>query len=46
MYKIHGNWNSKIYVGPCDEKGKITGDEELVFEKNEYPEKWAYMYGQ
>jgi hypothetical protein len=45
LYKIHGNWNSKIYVTPY-EKGSLNNSKtELVFEKAPYPEKWEYMYG-
>ena len=34
LYKVHGNWNSKIYI-----------NSELVFQKSEYPENWQFMYG-
>jgi hypothetical protein len=40
LFKIHGNWNSKIYVTNLTDN---TTD--LVFTKNPYPEKWEYMYG-
>ena len=46
LYKVHGHWNSKIYVAACDEKGKVDeSTDECAYEKNEYPEKWSYMYG-
>ena len=46
LYKIHGNWNSKIYISQYDDRGKVKKEsQELVFQKNEYPERWEYMYG-
>lgn len=45
-YKIHGHWNSKIYVTAYNDQGKLDeSTTECAFEKNEYPEKWSYMYG-
>ena len=45
LYRVHGNWNKNIYItkyvdGKLDEASK-----EIVFSKNPYPERWAYMYG-
>lgn len=46
LYKIHGNWNSKIFVTPYDSNGKLEVDKkECVYSKDPYPEQWAYMYG-
>lgn len=45
LYKIHGNWNSKILVTKFNNGKLDTSTTELVFEKNPYPEKWDYMYG-
>ena len=46
LYKIHGNWNSKIYVTKYEKSGKLDqSSQECVFEKNPYPERWSYMYG-
>lgn len=45
LYKIHGNWNSKIYVTPYVNGKPDYENKELVFDKPEYPEKWEYMYG-
>jgi hypothetical protein len=45
-YKIHGHWNSKIYVTAYNDQGKLDDSTtECAYEKNEYPEKWNYMYG-
>ena len=45
LYKVYGNWNSKIFVAKCKNEAVVPNSEELVFEKNPYPEKWDYMYG-
>jgi len=46
LFKILGNWNSKIYVTEFNDAGKLDESSKVcVFEKNPYPEKWAYMYG-
>lgn len=46
LYKIHGNWNAKIYVTKYEKSGKLDqSSQECVFEKNPYPERWSYMYG-
>ena len=46
IFKIHGHWNSKVFITPYKENGKIDSSSEiLVFEKNPYPERWDYMYG-
>lgn len=45
LFKIHGNWNSKVFISQYS-NGKVDKDsQELVFQKNEYPERWDYMYG-
>lgn len=45
LYKIHGNWNSKIYVTPYVNGKPDSNQSEVVFDKNPYPEQWEYMYG-
>jgi hypothetical protein len=40
LYKISGNWNSKIYVTPYENGTLQTNQAELVFSKTPYPEKW------
>jgi len=45
LYKVHGNWNSKVYVTPFV-NGKVDNSQSVVvFDKSPYPEKWDYMYG-
>lgn len=44
VIKIHGNWNSNVYMRRMED-GKPVGEPELVFKKNPYPEKWDSMYG-
>ena len=44
-YKVHGNWNSKIFVTKI-EGGKLDKLSEIcVFDKTPYPENWKLMYG-
>lgn len=45
IYKIHGNWNSKIYITPFVNGKPDYDKKEMIFNKNPYPEKWEYMYG-
>ena len=46
LWKIHGNWNTKIYVSPYGQDGKVDESrQELVFDKYPYPDKWDYQYG-
>ena len=46
LWKIHGNWNSKIFVSPYGTDGKVDESRaELIFEKYPYPDKWDYQYG-
>ena len=51
MYKIHGNWNSRVYITkyPDDcftQNAKLDDkNKELIFEKTAYPENWESQYG-
>jgi hypothetical protein len=46
LYKIHGHWNSKVFISPYKENGKVDQlMEKCVFSKNPYPDRWDYMYG-
>ena len=40
VYKLDGKWNSFI-----DLINFKTGEKERIWEKNPYPENWAYQYG-
>ena len=46
LYKIHGNWNRRIYITkyPDDcytQNAKLDDkNKELIFEKTAYPENW------
>ena len=44
-YKIHGNWNSKVFISQITAGKTDTSSEICVFEKSEYPENWKLMYG-
>ena len=49
MYKIHGNWNNRVYIAkyPDDsytQNAKLE-EKELIFEKTAYPENWESQYG-
>ena len=44
-YAIFGNWNKAISVVQTDPKGKHLSAPEVVWQKNEYPENWQWMYG-
>lgn len=41
--KIWGNWNSNIYMKSVNAQNNEDG--ELVWTKDEYPERWEFMYG-
>jgi hypothetical protein len=46
IYKIHGNWNSQIFVTKFLSNNKPDLQSEIcVFQKNTYPENWKVMYG-
>ena len=45
LYKMHGNWNSKIHLSPFVKGKADLTQKEVIFDKPEYPEKWEYMYG-
>ena len=39
-YKIEGKWNESVTLVNAK-----TGEREVVWTKNPYPENWEYMYG-
>ena len=51
IYKIHGHWSNEIFItqfltDQYDKSGKVDeSTTQCIFQKNPYPEKWAYMYG-
>jgi hypothetical protein len=40
LYKIEGRWSDKITLINAK-----TGEKEIPWVKNPYPENWEYMYG-
>ena len=46
LYKIFGNWNSKVYIAKVNDQGGVDeGTKECVFTKNPQPERADFMYG-
>ena len=45
-YKIHGNWNKKVYITQFNAQGALDESTKLcVFAKNPQPDRADFMYG-
>ena len=45
LFRIHGNWNSKVYISPYVNGKPDETAKHCVFAKNEQPENSDFMYG-